>query len=93
MEIFGQITNRIANILLLCFNIFLLLTNYRIYKIEFSSPKVLNNIEESNDNYFFPLEEVWDIDEINSSTDTELPQPKKNITNYTYLKILRSEDD
>ena len=93
MEIFGQITNCIANILLLCFNIFLLLTNYHIYKVEFSSPTVSNNIEKSNDDCFFPLEEIWDIDEINSSTDTELPQPKKNITNYSYLKILRSEDD
>ncbi len=93
MEIFGQITNRIANILVLSFNIFLLLTNYHIYKAEFSSPTVSNNIEESNDDYFFPLEEIWDIDEIKSSTDTELTQPKKNITNYTYLKILRSEDD
>ena len=93
MEIFGQITNCIANILLLCFNIFLLLTNYRIYKIEFSSQTISNNIEEATDDYFFPLEEIWDIDEINSSIDTELPQPNKVATNYTYLKILRSEDD
>ena len=93
MEIYEQITNWIANTLVLSFNIFLLLTNYHIYKIEFSFPTVSNNKEESNDDYFFPLEEIWDIDEINSSTDTELPQPNKVATNYTYLKILRSEDD
>ncbi|MEY4572620.1 MAG: hypothetical protein RLZ10_1863 [Bacteroidota bacterium] len=93
MEIFGQITNCIANTLVLSFNIFLLLTNYHIYKAEFSSPTVSKNKEEATDDYFFPLEEIWDIDDINFSTDTELPQPNKVVTNYTYLKILRSEDD
>ena len=77
MEIFEQITNWIANTLVLSFNIFLLLTNYYIYKVEFSSKTISNNKEEATDDYFFSLEEIWDIDEINSSTDTKLPLPKK----------------
>ncbi|MFM7098802.1 MAG: hypothetical protein ACKO16_15445 [Gemmataceae bacterium] len=77
MEIFGQITNWIANTLVFSFNIFLLLANYHIYKVEFSSQTISNNKEESTDEYLFPLEEIWDIDEINSLTYTELPQPKK----------------
>ena len=93
MEIFSQIANLIVNILVLGFNIFLLLTNYHIYKIEFSSQTVSNNKEELTDDYFLPLEGIWDIDEINSSTEQGLPQPKKITTNYTYLKILRTDDD
>ena len=93
MELIGQIPNWIANILLLCFNIFLSLINYHIYKLEFSSVTDSNNKEESIDDYFLPLEENWDIDEINSSTMQGFSQPNKVATNCTHLKILRSEDD